>query len=120
MSIPTRTILNHSNRIILQIKNICSSSFYVKEKFRFHFVNEIEIKKLLQGLNSEKATEIDTIPPKLIKITVDFLTPLLTKSINSSIEHNSFSDLAKTALVVPRGKGKPNKNDISNFRHVSI
>ena len=110
---------NHPS--ILQIKqNICSSSFHVKEKFRFHFVNEIEIKKLIQGLNPKKATGIDTIPPKLIKVAVEFLTPLLTKSINSSIEHNIFPDLAKTALVVPLDKGKPNKNDIANFRPVSI
>ena len=31
---------------ILQIKNICSSSVHAKENFRFHFVTEIEIKKL--------------------------------------------------------------------------
>ena len=110
---------NHHS--ILQIKQIIfSSSFHVKEKFSFHFVNEIEIKKLLQGLNPKKAVGIDTISPKLIKIAVDFLTPLLTKSINSSIEHNIFPDLAKTALVVPLDKGKPNKNDIANFRPVSI
>ena len=51
---------------------------------------------------------------------MEFLTPLLTKSINSSIEHSIFPDLAKTALVVPLDKGKPNKNDIANFRPVSI
>ena len=49
-----------------------------------------------------------------------FLTPLLTKPINSSIEHNIFPDLAKTAPVFPLDKGKPNKNDIANFRSVSI
>ena len=40
--------------------------------------------------------------------------------INSSIEHNFFPDLAKTALLVPLDKGKPNKNDMTNFRPVSI
>ena len=40
---------------------------------------------------------------------MDFLTPLSTKSINSSIEHNIFPDLAKTALVVPLDKRKPKK-----------
>ena len=80
---------------ILEIKNICSSSFHVKEKICFHFVNEIEIKKLIQGLNSKKTTGIDTLPPKLLKVAVDFLTPLLTKSINSSIEHNIYPDLVK-------------------------
>ena len=95
--------------------------FHIKEKFCFHFVNEIEIKKLIHGLNSKKATGIDTIHLKLIKVAVDFLTSLLTKSINSSIEHKIFPDLAKTALaVVLLDKGKPNKNDISNFLPVSI
>ena len=84
-------------------------------KFCFHFVNEIEIKKLIQGLNAKKATGIGTIPPKLIKVAVEFLNPVLTKSINSSIEYKIFPDLAKAALVVPLDKGKPNKNDIAKF-----
>ena len=57
--------------------------------------------------------------PKLITVAVGFLTPFLTKSISSSIEHNIFPDLAKTTLAVPLDKEKPNKN-ISNFRPVSI
>ena len=64
-----------------------------------------------------------------------FLTPLLTKSINSSIENNIFPDLA-AALIVPLSseksnktekvlkgkpnKGRPNKNYISNFHIASI
>ena len=59
------------------------------------------------------------------------MTPLLTKSIYFNIEHNIFPYLANTALVVPLSSGKPNKieklirekpskgkpkkNDISNF-----
>ena len=38
---------NKNQPSILQIKNICSCSFHVKDKFRLHFVNEIEIKKLI-------------------------------------------------------------------------
>ena len=51
---------------------------------------------------------------------MDFLTPLLTKSINSSIEHNIFPDLANTVLIVPLDKVKPNQNVIANFPPVSI
>ena len=51
---------------------------------------------------------------------MDFLTPLLTKSIDSSIAHNIFFGLAKTALAVPLDKRKPNENGISNFRPASI
>ena len=54
------------------MKNICSSPFHVKEKFCFHFVNEIEIKQLIQGLNSKKAIGVDTIPQKQIKVALDF------------------------------------------------
>ena len=36
------------------------------------------------------------------------------------MERNIFPDLAKTALVVPLDKGKPNKKGITNFRPVSI
>ena len=99
----------------MQIKNICSSSFHVKGNFPFHSVNEIEIKKAIQGSNSKKAAGIGTTSPKLIKVAANVLTPLLTKSINSSIEHNIFLDLAKTTLVVPLDKGKPNKNDFQIF-----
>ena len=74
----------------------------------------------MQGFNPKKATGIGTIPQNLIKVAVEFLTPLLTKSINSSIDYNIFPDLAKTSLVVPLDKGKLIKNDFENFRPVSI
>ena len=103
----------------MQIKNTCSSSYYVKEYFPVHFINEIEIKNLIQGLSSKKTTGIDTIS-QTDKMAVDFLTRPLTKSVNSSIEHNIVHTLAKMALVVPLDKGKLHKIDISNFRPVSI
>ena len=44
------TVKSYKNHIcLLQIKNFCSSSFHVKEKFCFRFVNEIEIKNLYKG-----------------------------------------------------------------------
>ena len=60
------------------------------------------------------------IPPKLVKLSADFLTPLLTKAINTSIEQNVFSENAKTASVIPLDKGKPNKKEMSSFRPVSV
>ena len=99
---------NHPS--ILQIKFIWSSSFHVKEKISFSFCKWNRNKKFI----------IDTISPKLIKVAIDLFTPILTKSINSSIKHNIFPDLAKATLVVPLDKWKPNKNGTSNFRPVSI
>ena len=48
------------------------------------------------------------------------MTPLLTKAINTSIAQNVFPENAKTASVIPLDKGKPNKNEMSNFRPVSV
>ena len=48
------------------------------------------------------------------------MTPLLTKVIKKSTEQNVFPEYAKTASVIPLDKVKPNKNEMSNFRPVSV
>ena len=47
-----------------------------------------------------------------VKLSADFLTPLLTKAIITSITQNIFPENAKTASVITLDKGKPNKNKI--------
>ena len=59
---------------------------------------------------------IDAVPPKLVKVSADFLTLLLKKATITSITWNVFPEDAKTATVIPLDKGKPNKNKISNLR----
>ena len=70
--------------------------------------------------DTNKGAGTDTISPKLIKIAAAFLTPLVTVAINKSIEENIFLGSAKIASVIPLDKGKPNKNEISNYRPVSV
>ena len=48
------------------------------------------------------------------------MTSLLTKAINTSIQQNVFPENSKTASVIPLNKDKPNKNEMSNFRPVSV
>ena len=60
------------------------------------------------------------IPPKLVKLSAEFLTPLLTKTFNTCITQNVFPENAKTVSVIPIDKGKSNKNEMSNFRSVSV
>ena len=50
----------------------------------------------------------------------NFLTPILTTAINSGIENSVFPENTKLIIVVSLDKGKPDKNDISNFRPVSL
>ena len=78
------------------------------------------VKKLLNEIHTKKAVGIDTIPLKLINMASKFLTPIYTTAINSSIENSVFRENAKVATAVPLDKGKPDKNDISNFRPVIL
>ena len=89
---------------IIKIKQVVNrSDVSDSEKFSSKTGNESEIiKDHLKNLDiKKKASGIDTIPPKLVKLSVDFLTPLLTKTINTSIAQNVFPKIAKTALVIP-------------------
>ena len=110
---------NHPS--ITKIKQVVNGSDVSdSERCSFKTVNESEIKDLLKNLDINKASGIDTIPPKLVKLSADLLTPFLTKAINTSIAQNVFPESAKTASVIPLGKGKPNKKEMSNFRSVSV
>ena len=60
------------------------------------------------------------IHPKLIKVASNFSAPILITAINSTIEKRMFPDNAKVSTVVPWDIGKPDKNDICNFRSVSL
>ena len=82
--------------------------------------NPSEVKKLIMSPDTKKATVIDKIPPKLVKIATDVLTTPLSLAINSSIVKRAFPDAAKVASVFPVDKKTNDKNKISNFRPVSV
>ena len=100
-------------------KKFNGQNFLGKDKFFFKRVTPPEFENI-KYFDTSKAAGIDTILPKLIKIAADFLTPLLTVAINKSIEENIFPDSAKIASVIPLDKRKPNKNEISIYRPVSV
>ena len=77
------------------------------------------MKKLLNEIDTKKAVGIDTIPPKIIKMASNFLAPILTTAINSSIENSVFPENAEVGTASPLDKEKPDKN-ISDFRPVSL
>ena len=80
----------------------------------------IEAQKRLKNINMKKATGFDNIPPKLVKFSAEILSTPLFITIIYSLKYGRFPDDAKIGSVIPLGKGKPNKNEISNFRPVRI
>ena len=104
-----------------QIKNVITTSNTHKPiYFSFEPTNPVEVQKRLKNIDTKKANGFDKIPPKLVKLSAEMLSTLLSIAINNSLKYGVFPDDAKIASVIPLDKGKPNKNEISNFRPVII
>ena len=104
-----------------QISNAITTSNAPKPKsFSFEPTNPVEFQKRLITINTKKATGFDKIPPKLVKLLAEILSTPLSIAINNSLKYGVFPDDVKIAKVVLLDKGKPHKNEISNYRLVSI
>ena len=55
-----------------------------------------------------------------MKLSAEVLSTPLSIAINNSLKYVVFSDDAKIASVIPLDQDKPNKNEFSSFKPVSI
>ena len=78
-------------------------------------IGKTEVHKLINQLENNKATGLDKIPCKLLKLAVDIISPSLTFIFNRSIESGVFPDEWKSARVTPIFK-KGVKTDPGNLR----
>ena len=78
-----------------------------------------DINKLLKNMNIKKTTGPDTIPTKLVKISVNIVDSHLCNIINKDLESSYFSDGAKKASVRPIYK-KKSRHQVENYKPVSI
>ena len=91
-----------------------------KRSFKFSPVTKPYITTLLKNIDIKKATGVDRILPKLVKLSSNILSEPLTKTINDSLTMGILPDAAKIAAISPIDKGTDNKNSISNFRPVRV
>ena len=75
--------------------------------------------KLLSNMSEKKATGIDQIPCKLLKIAAPVISESLTIVFNKSIMTSIFPDDWKVARVRPIHKGEA-KDDANNYRPISV
>ena len=74
----------------MRIKEVVNGSNVSDSKgFSLKTANETEIKNL-RNLDVKRTSGIDTIPPKLVKLSANFLALLLMKTINMSITQMFF------------------------------
>ena len=88
-------------------------------KFDISFINTEQVKSYINKLDLTKATGLDDLGPRIIKLAVNSLSPSIARLINKSIESGKFPSQLKIAKVFPVFKGGE-KSDPSNFRPISI
>ena len=62
--------------------------------FKFDSVTKPYITTLLKNIDIKKATGVDKIPPKLVKLSANILSEPLAKTVNDSLTMGIFSDAA--------------------------
>ena len=107
---------NHPS--IKKIKEITEKNT-TKRSFKLDFSTKPYITTLQKNTDIKKATGVEKISRKLVKLSANILSEPPTNTINDSLNVGIFLDAAKTATVSPIDKGTDNKNSISNFRPVS-
>ncbi|KAK3098946.1 hypothetical protein FSP39_024557 [Pinctada imbricata] len=102
-----------------KLKQFLNSKLSPTQVFEIQHVTETEVFHLLNKLDVNKSAGIDTIGPRILKISAPVITKPLTTMINMSIASGIFPDKLKTAKVTPIYK-KGDKSDPGNYRPISI
>ena len=88
-------------------------------QFQFREVTENEVFNLLSNIATNKATGLDKIPAKLVKISAPFITKHLSIIFNQSLSQGTFPYDWKISKVTPIYKKGP-KHDMNNYRPISV
>ena len=100
-------------RNFTQMKLDPSNEFHIKP------IDESTVFKMLLKLNVNKAAGIDSLGPRLLKLSAPIISKCVTHMINQSITCGFFPDDLKIAKVTPIYK-KGDRSDPGNYRPISI
>ena len=104
------------------LQNNCNFKQYIPETnttFKFRNISVKTVIEVLKSLASGKATGLDKISAKLLKISASAIADSLCRIFNKSAETGIFPTEWKNAKVFPLFK-KDNKTDPNNYRPISI
>ena len=90
-----------------------------KEYFHFSDITVDNVFIRLQKLNASKATGMDGIPAKILKMIASFIAPSLTFIFNLSIRTGTYIDEWKLARVILIYKSE-DKRKCENYRPISV
>ena len=86
------------------IKNIIKKKF--KSVFSFTHTNEIEIKKIIRGMNVHKTCQLKDISTKIIKMNSNIFANFICVHFNYCIDTGEFPQEFKNGDIIPVHKKK--------------
>ncbi|MES9881480.1 MAG: reverse transcriptase family protein, partial [Sedimenticola sp.] len=102
-----------------QLINCVSSKIPCNINFEIPETNEQFVHKYLSSLDVTKATGLDNMGPRLLKLSAIVIAPSITLLVNKSINSCTFPDVWKNAKVSPLLKSGA-KDEVNNYRPISI
>jgi hypothetical protein len=82
-------------------------------------ITPAEVVLLFKDIGPNKATGLDQLSVKILRLAIPFITIPLTDLLNRGITECSFPSQWKQAIVTPIHKGG-DRNDLSNYRPISV
>ena len=82
-------------------------------------ITKDEVEKIINTLDSKKASDVYGIPIKIVKDSSSFISNILADIYNSSILSGVFPNKLKLTYVIPAHKGN-SKMSVGNYRPISI
>ncbi len=101
------------------LKGFITSKLPPGNVFKIPPVTEQFVNKFLAKLDTNKATGLDNISAKILKVSAPAIVQQITDICNHSIQHNTFPTAWKKARVSPLHK-KNSTQDPENYRPISI
>ena len=102
-----------------KLKTYVESKVPSHVNFNVPYITHEEVNAFLHALDPSKATGIDELGPRILKMAASILSPSIAALINKSIQTASFPNHLKTAKICPIHKGG-SKSDPTNYRPISI
>ena len=89
------------------------------QRFRFRYITKSKVFSLIEKLKNGKATGLDYLPDKVLKLSKNYISSSLADIFNASIRPRIFPDdfkLGKVTLIHKTGA----KDDPGNYRPISV
>ena len=102
-----------------KLREFCEAKLPAETKFTIPIIQKEKVSKFLSNIDINKATGIDMIGPRLLKLAAPFIANEITFICNHSITNSVFPSKWKEAKVTPLHKNGPHE-EINNYRPISI